>query len=163
MRNWCLIKCRQKSLIWLPLRDCAVFFLHIKETQYVLIFPCDSLLRFRRKGPKVLRGMPQESRSKFLPATEAAGAVATNGTRWQPDGIDLEDSRIPTYETCTGCRSSSIVSTNLSLCLRPDEYLRYVLEQLNYDVVDNHFRPQFLTCPFCELNFTIYRLNFSCK
>ncbi len=36
---------------------------------------------------------------------------------------------------------------------RFEEFLKYVLELGS----DPHFRPQHLACPFCEVNFTLYR------
>ncbi len=37
---------------------------------------------------------------------------------------------------------------------RSEEFLKYVLQ---FGGRDPHFRPQYLACPFCEVNFTIYR------
>lgn len=41
----------------------------------------------------------------------------------------------------------------------PNEYLRFILDQLREigaDRVDAHWRPQYLSCPFCLLNFSVY-------
>ncbi len=40
-----------------------------------------------------------------------------------------------------------------------EEFLKYVVAQ-GYDP---HFRQQYLACPFCEVNFTIYRWVCTCK